>query len=547
MARSVPEEVEMSESHHEALTRKTDEGLLELTEAGKNALEGWVTDIEGDVYVVTPEADMQAVAAAMARLSRNPNDLRTIVANEFMGEGSRDTELLRRVVNQFGDDSVMQLYPMQLVLEGISNVATKEIEWGRLAAYLEQSTRYLRFDRKNEQGEYAYYTPEELDSDTAELYKGHTDEIFDTYSQLYERLKAHIMETSNVTQDERDGAWRNACHAQACDGVRALLPAATKATVGMQGSAQAIYNMILHLRSHELPEMQRLGAKALAQARIVAPVFFERADTPTRGGLISAHREQTREASKTLADQLLDHLDAEQSIDAQVNLLSVHGSEDELVAKILADSSEYSFDAIRGVVNELTDEQKQLVIGTYAGDRYNRRAKPGRAFELPHYLFEVVCDYGAFRDIQRHRMVDGLEWQPLRTSLGHVTPEIIHEAGLTDEYERAFELSSDLHSLLKDRGYDNQAQYATLFGHLMRFTVQFNARSLTHTAELRTTPQGHPAYREVFQRMHALVADEHPNIARAMKFVSQAENEDLARLGAERNYTAKYGDEQKSL
>jgi len=530
----------MSESHREALTHRTGEGLLELTETGKSALEGWVTDVEGGVYVVTPEADMQAVAAAMARLSRNPNDLRTIVADEFTDKGGRDTNLLRRVVNQFGDDSVMQLYPMQMVFEGISNVATKEIEWGRLAAYLEQSTRYLRFDRKNEAGEYAYYTPEEFDANTAEMYKEHMDTIFDTYSQLYERLKAHIIETSDVPEDERDAAWRNACHAQACDGVRSLLPAATKATVGVQGSSQAIYNMILHLRSHQLPEMQRLGAQALVQARKVAPVFFERADMPERGGLISAHREQTREASKTLAEQLLAHLE-ERSVEAHVNLLSVYGSENELIAKILADSSEHPFDVIRAVVDELTDEQKQLVIGTYAGDRYNRRAKPGRAFELPHYLFEVVCDYGAFRDIQRHRMVDGLEWQPLRTSLGHVTPDIIHEAGLAEEYEQAFEVSGCLYKALKERGYDNQAQYATLFGHLMRFTVQFNARSLTHTAELRTTPQGHPAYRKVFQDMHGLIAGEHPNIAKAMKFVNLGEDEELARLGAERNNAAKYG------
>jgi len=531
----------MSDSHHEVLTRKTDEGLLELTEAGEFALEGWVTDVKGDVYAVRPEADMQAVAAALARLSRNPNDARTIIASEFLGDGARDTELLRRVVNQFGDDSVMQLYPMQMVLEGISNLATKEVEWGRLAAYLEQSTRYLRFDRKNEQGEYAYYTPEEFDDETTEVYQEHMDGIFDTYSHLYEQLKAHIMETSEVPEEERDAAWRNACHAQACDGVRSLLPAATKATVGVQGSAQAIYNMILHLRSHELPEMRMLGTKALAQARMVAPVFFERADMPTRGQLVSNHREETREATTTLAEQLLSHLETEKPTMAHVKLLGVDGSEDELVAKILADASTHPFETIQQAVADFTEEQRQLVINTYVGDRYNRRAKPGRAFELPHYLFEVVCDYGAFRDIQRHRMVDGLEWQPLRTSLGHVTPDIIHEAGLADEYSQVFAHSAELHDVLKDRGYDKQAQYATLFGHLMRFNLKVNARSLLHTAELRTSPQGHPAYRQVYQDMYEQVAGVHPHVAEAMKFVSLAEDEDLARLGAERNYQQKYG------
>jgi thymidylate synthase ThyX len=524
------------------LVRKTLEGLLHLTEAGKKEIAPWVTDVEGSVYAFTSEADPQAVSAAMARLSRNPNDLRTIIVGEFMGEKGKDTALLRRVVNQFGDDSVMQLYPMQLVFEGVSNIATKEIEWGRLAAYLEQSTRYLRFDKKDESGKYAYYIPEELNVETAKVYVQHLDSIFDIYSDLYEKLRQYIMDNSSEPEEKRDGAWRRACHAQACDGVRALLPAATKATVGMTGSAQAIHNMILHLVSHELPEMRRLGENALEAARGVAPVFFERTDMPNRGGLISGHRQQTREATRSLADSLLADVDTGEETGSRVRLLSADGTEDDVVAKILADNSSHSYEVIQRTVANLAAAEKEKILATYIGGRYNRRAKPGRAFEWPHYGFEVVCDYGAFRDIQRHRIVDGLEWQPLQTGLGHDVPAIIHQAGLADKYERAFQLSHELYDYLQEHEYKDQAQYATLFGHNMRFTIKMNARSMTHTAELRTTSQGHPGYRKVYQDMHTEIASAHPLIAKAMKFVSQDEDDELARLGAERYNQEKYGE-----
>lgn len=214
-----------------------------------------------------------------------------------------------------------------------------------------------------------------------------------------------------------------------------------------------------------------------------------------------------------------------------------------MVAKILTDASAHSYESVLNAVKDLSQAQKQQVLETYVGDRYNRRAKPGRAFEWPHYGFEVVCDYGAFRDIQRHRIVDGLEWQALQTGLGHGVPAIIQQAGLAEGYEHAFKLSHQLYDTLKERGYNDQAQYATLFGHNMRFTVKMNARSMTHTAELRTSSQGHPAYRKVYQDMHEQIARQHPTIAAAMKFVSQDEDETLARLGAERYNQEKYGDD----
>jgi thymidylate synthase ThyX len=528
----------MSEQGSSApLVEKTNEGVLKLTVAGREQIIPLVTGVDDQVYSFTNEASTTMVAAAMARLSRNANDLRTIMADEFLGSGDteKDTALLRRVVTDYGDDSVMQLDNLQLVFEGVSNIATKAIERGRFAAYLEQSTRYLRFDRRDEDGRYRYYTPEEFDDDTKALYEEKMDGIFDIYSDLYKKVRAHIEANDPTPEAERDGAWRNACHAQACDSIRSLLPSATKATVGVAGSTQAIYNMILHLESEELPELKKLGRSALSAVRQIAPIFFERIDNPERGGLISDNKETARANSRTLATDLVEQFGGiEQEPGTAVKLLATYGSEDELITKILSDNSQYSYDELAKLVAGLSDDQKQTVIKTYVGERYNRRVKPGRAFELPHYLFEVQCDFGAFRDIQRHRAVDSLEWQKLQPYLGHSRSKVIDDAGLVDEYEKAFALSQEAYELLTERGYEAQAQYATLFGHNMRFTFLINARSFTHSAELRTTPQGHPSYRKVYQQMAQEAEKVHPNIIGAMTFLSQAEDPDLARLGAER-------------
>ena len=130
------------------------------------------------------------------------------------------------------------------------------------------------------------------------------------------------------------------------------------------------------------------------------------------------------------------------------------------------------------------------------GERLNRRHRPGRALEKIHYSWDVVCDYGIFRDLQRHRMVDDLQWQQLTPRYGYETPDLVDEAGCTDIFEECFNISLGLYSYLQDKKHGLEAQYATLLGHKMRWKITFNAREAFHFIELRTAPQGHPGYRK---------------------------------------------------
>jgi thymidylate synthase ThyX len=127
-----------------------------------------------------------------------------------------------------------------------------------------------------------------------------------------------------------------------------------------------------------------------------------------------------------------------------------------------------------------------------------------------------------------------IEWQPLSPAHGYDVPEAVVEAGLAEPFEDAMAVSAALYDALA-APLPEQAPYAVSLAYRIRFVVQMNAREATHMLELRTSPQGHPAYRRVCQEMHRLIAEEagHRAVAAAMRYVDHTTYE-LERLDAER-------------
>jgi len=520
-------------SSAQPLVEKDKDGRYRVTSAGNTVLEQAVTNTKGNVYCFSEHFSPITIAAAMARLSRRGDDMRITLLDEFASSGGKDEKLLQRVITAYGDDSVQQLAGQHVVVENASNLLTKKLEWGRLAAYLEQSTRYIYFDQKDKDGRYKYYLPKDFDSATMDLYQKTMDTIFDTYSDMVRRLTDHIQRASTVPKAEQDGAWRSATRAQACDAIRPVLPVATTSTVGIYASGQALESLIMHLLSDTLPEARETGEKLLEEARKVMPVFLERADKPDRGGALIAYRANTTAAVKKLAQK---HLPATHSQPTEaVNLTNVWPrNELDLLADMLYEHSSLPLDEIKKEIADWPYKRKEQVFKAYIGERLNRRHRPGRALEIAHYSWDLLCDYGIFRDLQRHRMVDDMEWQLLTPRYGFDVPELVDEAGLTEQFEACFDASLELYSALQAAGYELEAQYATLLGHKMRWKVTYNAREAFHLHELRTSPQGHPGYRKLVQIMHEKLGEVHPMLADAMKFVNQGEDAELARLAAER-------------
>lgn len=512
---------------------KLEDGSYRITSDGKAFLDEAVTNTTGNVYAFNDALSPLTIAAAMARLSRRGDDMRVTILDEFAGAAGKDEKLLQRVITAYGDDSVQQLVGQHIVVENASNLLTKKLEWGRLAAYLEQSTRYIYFDQKNAEGRYKYYSPEVFDDQTKSHYNKKMDEIFALYSKMVHELTDYVAKNSSVPEDERDIAWKGAVRAQACDAVRAVLPVATQATVGIFASGQALESLIMHLLSDELDEARRVGQQILDEARKVIPTFLERADRPDRGGATIAYRANSHKAVQELAKQHLPEAYADAG--EPVTLTDFWPrNEIDIVADILYEHSSLPLEQIRAEVETWDYDQKYAVFKAAIGERLNRRHKPGRAFEKAHYSWDLVCDYGIFRDLQRHRMVDDLNWQQLTPRYGYEVPELVEEAGLADMYEKCFDISLALHSYLQQAGYALESQYATLLGHRMRWKITYNAREAFHFHELRTSPQGHPGYRKLVLQMHEKLAQVHPLMADAMLFVNKGEDEELTRLAAER-------------
>lgn len=533
-AKKAPVDATIVAEATDPLVRKSESGSFEITAAGRAYLEEVVTNADGNIYTFNDKLSPITIAAAMARLSRRGDDMRITILDEFANKLGKDEKLLQRVITAFGDDSVQQLAGMHVVVENASNILTKILEWGRLAAYLEQSTRYIYFDQKDADGNYRYHTPQYLPADVKATYVQTMDTIFDMYSEIVRDLTKYIRANSSVPLDERDVAWRSATKAQACDAARPLLPVATTSTVGIYGSGQAIESLIMHLLSDELPEAREAGQSMLAEVRKVMPTFFERADKPDRGGATIAYRANTRKAVNTLAqDYLPDNHAATQSDPVQLTDVWPR-NEFDLIPDMLYEYSSLPLNEIRTHVATWTYDKKADVMEAYIGERLNRRHRPGRALEKAHYSWDLLCDYGSFRDLQRHRMVDDLAWQQLTPRYGYEIPEVVEQAGLSDKFEACFDLSLSLYSTLQAAGFALEAQYATLLGHRMRWKLTYNAREAFHLHELRTSPQGHPGYRKLVQQMHAKLAEVHPFLGESMKFVNQGEDPELTRLAAER-------------
>ncbi len=520
------------------LVKKNTNGSFSITEAGRSFLKDSITSIEGNVYAFTNKLSPLTAAAAMARLSRRGDDMRITLLDEFAGADAKDEELLERIITAYGDDSVQQLAGLHVVVERASNLLTKKLEWGRLAAYLEQSTRYIYYDQRDADGQYRYFQPSYLEPELAQRYTRDMDKIFDLYSEMVHKITDNVGAKSKVPIEERDGAWRAATRAQACDAARGVLPVATQSSVGIFASGQALESLIIHLLGDELPEAQDTGQQLLKESRKVLSSFLKRADLPERGGATQGYRTITYQRVKDLANCYLPPVHSNDQTPVRLTSYWPHNELD-LLPDMLYEHSDLSLKELTKQVQSWPYKKRVKVFKAYMGERFNRRHRPGRALETAHYSWDLMCDYGIFRDLQRHRMVDDLEWQPLSPRFGYGAPELVEEAGLVEQYNKCFDLSLELFSALQAKGYLLEAQYAVLFGHKMRWKITYNARQAFHLHELRTTPQGHPGYRKLVKAMHDRLAEVHPLMAASMKFVNQDEDPELTRLAAERYSQAK--------
>jgi thymidylate synthase ThyX len=489
--------------------------------------------------------------ALFARYSRSAKSLRRLFLDEFLGElaaagaaepaavgSQRADTLYARVLGEYGDDSVAQLGSAHLACEGVSNVLTKVLEWGRLMAYLEQSTRYVPLtDRPN--GRWRYHVPAELDdSPIRETFIRTADAAFETYARWIPALQAYFRAKYPQSSQDSDAVYRSVIRAKALDTLRGLLPAATQSNVGLFGTGQAYEALLLRMFAHPLAEVRAHADAILVELRQIIPALLTRVDQPDRGGRWIEYLAQTRRAFQRTAGPIVAGVDDEARPEVVLTDFDPEG-ETKVVAAALYGASTLPDDQLLAIARVLPSDQRASLLRAYIGERTNRRHKPGRAFERTSYRFDVLSDYGAFRDLQRHRLLT-LDWQPLGTRHGYTQPAAIEEAGALSDWREIMDRSAELHDALVDHGLREIAPYGVVMAYRVRFYMEMNAREAMHVIELRTAPQGHPAYRRVCQLMHREIAETagHHAIAEAMRFADHSAVE-LERLQQERRMEEK--------
>jgi thymidylate synthase ThyX len=517
-----------------------------FTSDERRILERHFTNLEGPVFALTNLPEV-VKGALFARYSRSRKSLRRLFLDEFAEEvgatgeltptgEARAEQLYERVFVEYGDDSVAQLGGVHLACEQASQLLCKSLEWGRLAAYLEQSTRYMRYDDRPGDAWRATVPPEVAGTALEPRFRAYLDTAFGAYGRMYEPMESFYRERFPRDEADSDFVYRSTITAKTCDTLRLVLPAATRSNVGIYATGQSYEQLLMRLAAHPLAEMREYGALMLVELRKVIPAFLKRVDVDERGLAWTAYWRETRENVREVTAKVLAGIEPEPRPEVVLTNWDPDG-EMKVAAAALYAESELPDDQLLAVARELTPEQRADVVAATIGDRANRRHKPGRAWERTDYRFDVCCDYGAFRDLQRHRPLT-IEWQRLTTRNGSETPFAIEEAGVRPDWDQVMAASETVEREMQDAGLEDAAQYAVAMAYRIRFVMQMNAREAMHLTELRSQPQGHPTYRRVAQQIHRLISDVHPTLGAAFAHVSH-EDVELERLEAERRTEAK--------
>lgn len=477
-----------------------------------------------DEFIHAPEADFQAIVG-------EKNDSATQLLAVRQAEAFYD-----RVLVGYGDDSVAELGGAHLACEGVSNIAAKALEDSRIGlSPLEKSTRYVLFNRKVG-GQYRYVRPAEImRSHHAARYEASMDTLFDSYSALLEPVEASLREVNPRDAHTSERAHRSAIRAKACDVLRGLLPMATRTNVGLFGNGRAFEYLLTKLYAADLEELRSLAGSMQTALDQLIPSFVKRAKNE-RGAAYQHYLRSSRQQVAMLSQTLVPAA-AKQVLEAGVTLVDYDTDAAlRICAAILYSQSAMALSEARELAEQMSQEQRNALLSAYIGERQVRFHRPGRALEEARYTFDIVADIGAYRDLQRHRILSQ-ERQQFSTGHGFSIPAEITAAAQEPAYTQALEQAAELYEQLRTVSSE-VAQYAVPLAFRMRWRITLNLREVYHLAELRSAPQGHPSYRRIAQGMFACVQAVQPELSAGMRFMDMSDYA-LERLDAERRLDAK--------
>lgn len=427
-----------------------------------------------------------------------------------------------------GHNSLREGSVLHLAVENVSQLVTRFIQRERRCSFEESSTRYISF---SSEGHWRDPDVAAAGGEVAAAYEEVLRTTFALYQDSIELLVAHLERKRPMRPDEKEGPYRRALRAEAFDTARYLLTPAIHTKWGMVADARTLGDVITELLSHPLAEFRLVGTRMQEQCQTLLPTLLRHAKP--NEFLQAQHAQLPR-----LARQVQGLLRAAPAGGPCVRLLAHDPNlDDALLAGLLYESSSLPAADLLRRVQELPRDARESLFTQALAARGPRDPLPFGLEGAQPFDFEILVDFGAYRDIGRHRKGVQMQ-QALTTEHGHLTPPLMVEAGLGDRYRACLERAAALRERVAAR-FPLAAGYVTPFAFLQRARLIFDPRQVGYFVELRSGPEGHFAYRQIALEMHEHVRRVAPLYARFVRA-----QEDAVLLGRMR---AEQGAEQRRL
>jgi thymidylate synthase ThyX len=508
---------------------------MEYSEDDKKILNYFFTNLDKPIFAAK-NFHPEVWALMQARYSRSREGLRESFL-KLLKEDSRNFEILKQEIDKtsggkatrhatekaiqfmerwvlgFGHSSVAEGAVVGLALEGVSILATKVIENCRLCSFIEKSTRYVSFDNKS------FYIDEDLKN--SEFYpeiKELLELLFKTYMELHEPVLEYVKKVAPKDPKTPLPAWERACASRRFDAVRYLLPICTKTSLGWTVNARQLAHGISKLLSHPLKEMNEIGEMIKVEASKVLPSLLRYAD----------RNNYFVETEKSM-DEISPAIEIEDGNSEPVTLVKGPSDADDIiVASILYRYKRQPMSKIIEKVKQMTKEEKEKILDIYLG-KMGRFDYPMRELEHAQFLFDIIIDYGAFRDLQRHRICTQTN-QIITTNLGYAVPKDIVDAGGEEKFRKAMEKAKEVYEKVAEK-YPLQSQYLLPLGFKKRYICSMNLREIYHLVKLRTIPLAHESYRKIAYLIYEQMKEKYPLLSKYIE--CNYTEEELGRLKSE--------------
>ena len=518
----------------------------EFTNDEKKLLSPFVSNMDKDIFVLKNLPEV-VKGALFSRYSRSAKSLRRVLLEEFILQPEvgltkiEDTpqdrtddmvakrkaeEFYDRVLVGYGDDSVAELAGAHIALENISIVATKIIEDARIGlSPLEKSTRYVYFDKKRN-GKWLYLEEKTLcKSEFADEYRKTCDMLFETYATMIPKVSEYIEKKTPREEGVSDRAYTASLRAKTCDILRGLLPASTLTNMGFFGNGRAYEYLLTKMLADGLMEINELAGSMQTELMTVIPSFVKRA-TNEYGVQMQNYIKGIHADMDSMGRKVSDEYGSDDVVLVEYD----QNAEEKVIAAAMYPHCNATMKTLIEQAKLMGSDERKIIIDSYLGKRKNRRHKPGRAFEMPQYTFDICTNFGAYRDLHRHRVLTQ-QRQLLGCMHGYTLPKEIIDAGLERDFRNAMDRAKDAWKKIVKK-YPKEAQYVVPLAYKIRWQITMNLREAGHFCELRSMRQGHIDYRIIAQKISEEIKKVHPSLSK-MEFVDTNEYA-LERLEAEK-------------